>query len=167
MSGAPSKWTCTKCNEVVATTHKGAHRKYRCPEQGNLLRAKQRQRQAISNVASIEAESQKALEEAKPPPPKFWQYLPCLCQCGTDIGQVKGQKKRQFVDASHYEKWRREALKKAAGGEAELVEERKHAQEVAALVAKDEAIAREVDALPLLSREASYVLWGVCLGVAL
>lgn len=161
MTGASNRWTCNLCNETVAMTHKGNHRKYRCEFQGNLLRAKKRQEQAIAN--EVARELQKAIEAAKPPPPKFFQYLPCLC-CGAPIGQVKGQKKRQFVDASHYEAWRRAAVKASDGGDVELVEKRKHAEEVAAVAAKDAAIRREAEAVPLVTCEASFRLWGQCLG---
>jgi len=164
MSGASSRWTCPLCNAVVAMTHKGHHRKYRCPLQGNLLRAKNRQEQAIANEAAREAERLKAIEEAKPPPPTFFQYLACVCRCGAQIGQVKGQRKRQFVDATHYEKWRSATLM-ATGGDSLAVEERKRAEEVAAVAAKDDAIRREAEAVRLLSPEASFALWVRCLDI--
>lgn len=163
MTGASSRWTCNLCNETVAMTHKGNHRKYRCEFQGNLLRAKKRQEQAIANEVAREAERLKAQAESKPPAPTYFQYLPCLC-CGAPIGQVKGQKKRQFVDASHYEAWRRAAVKASDGGDVELVEKRKHAEEAAAVAAKDAAIRREAEAVPLVTGEASFRLWGQCLG---
>jgi hypothetical protein len=146
----------------VAATHKGHHRKHRCPLQGNRLRAKRRQEQAIANEAEREAERLKAIEAATPPPPKFFQYLPCVC-CGEPIGQVKGQKKRQFVDATHYEAWRRAALKEADGDAVDLVAERKHSEEVAAVAAKDAAIVRAADAVPMVTGEASFLLWARCL----
>jgi hypothetical protein len=164
MTGASSRWTCDRCNATVAMTHKGHHRKFKCPEQGNLLRAKKRQEQAIANEAAREAERLKAIEEAKPPPPKFFQYLACVCGCGAQIGQVKGQRKRQFVDASHYEKWRRAALRAAGGGDAELAEERKRSEEVAAVAAKDDAIRREAEAVRMVTGEATLRLWAQCLG---
>lgn len=154
------------CHETVAMTHKGHHRKYRCPKQGKLLRSIQRQEKAIANESAREAERQAALAEPPPAPPKFFQYLACVCGCGTQIGQVKGQKKRQFVDTAHYEKWRKDTLR-AAGGDGQTAEARKHAEEVASVVAKEEAIAREAEAVRLLTPEASYALWGACLGVVL
>jgi hypothetical protein len=165
MTGARSRWTCEKCGETVAMTHKGHHRKYKCPEQGNLLRAKRSQEKAIADGADREAERQNAPEDAMPPP-RFYQHLACVCGCGAQIGQAKGNKKRQFVNSEHYEKWRKETLR-AAGGDGQTAEQRKHAEEVAAVVAKDDAIRREAEAVLLLSREASYALWGACLGVAL
>jgi hypothetical protein len=166
MIGARSRWTCDKCGETVAMTHKGHHRKYKCPGQGSLLRAKRSQEKASADDADREAERKRALEDAKPPPPRFYQYLACVCGCGAQIGQVKGNKTRQFVNSEHHEKWRKETLR-AAGGDGQTVEQRKHAEEVAAVVAKDDAIRREAEAVLLLSREASYALWGACLGVAL
>lgn len=156
-----NRWTCDKCNETVAMTHNGHHRKYRCPRQGNLLRATQRHVKASANAAARQADAELKKAEAKPAP-KYWQYLPCLC-CGVPIGQVKGQRKRQFVDASHYEAWRR-AQARATEGDVELVAERKHAEDVAALAAKEETIRREADAVRLLSREESFALWARCLG---
>lgn len=96
--------------------------------------------------------------------PKFWQYLPCLCQCGTDIGQVKGQKKRQFVDAEHYERWRAAALAKAVGEDPDVAAQRKHAEEVAAVAAKNEAARVEAEAVSMVRGEASFRLWARCLG---
>lgn len=147
------------CNETVAMTHKGHHRKFKCPAQGLLKKALEKQ----AREAAVEAERQKAIETETPPSPKFFQYLACVCGCGAQIGQVKGQKKRQFVDASHYANWRRETLCAAGGGDAEPVEDRKRAEEVAAVAAKDDAIRREADAVRMVTGEASFLLWARCL----
>lgn len=160
MSGSSSRWTCDKCNTTVAMTHKGHHRKLKCPQQGLLKKALEKQ----AREAAAEGERQKAIAEAPPPPPTFFQYLACVCGCGAKIGQVKGQRKRQFVDASHYETWRKEALRAAGGGGAETVEDRKRAEEVAAVAAKDDAIRREAETVRMLSPRDSFLLWAQCLG---
>ena len=147
------RWECDACGTMVLPTQKGNHVHWKCPMQGEGRKKR-------------EAEERRAAGLDLPPEPKFFQYLACVCRCGAQIGQVKGNKKRQFVNSEHYEKWRKETLR-AAGGDGQTTEERKHAEEVAAVVAKDDAIRREAEAVLLLSREASYALWGACLGVAL
>lgn len=160
-----SAWTCEKCGWEGRTTQKSGHITYRCQKQGRLKKALEKQARIAERdaAAAAEAERQKAIAEVPPPPPTFFQYLACVCRCGTQIGQVKGQKKRQFVNHDHYDVWRRNALKKAAGGDVDLVEERKRAEEVAAVAAKDDAIRREAEAVRLLSPRASFLLWARCL----
>lgn len=144
------RWECDACGAMVLPTQKGNHVHWKCPMQGEGRKKR-------------EAEERRAAGLDLPPEPKFWQYLPCLCKCETQIGQVKGQKKKQFVDADHYEKWRKETLR-VAGGDGQTAEERKHAEEVAAVVAKEEAFAREAEAVPMVTGEASFRLWAECLG---
>ena len=98
-----------------------------------------------------------------PPPPVYFQYLACVCGCPEKIGQVKGQRKKQFVNHDHYDTWRREALKEAGGEAVDLVAERKHAEEVAAVAEKNAALRRDAEAIVLLSPEASFRLWARCL----
>jgi hypothetical protein len=147
------RWECDACGAMVLPTQKGNHVHWKCPMQGEGRKKR-------------EAEERRAAGLDLPPEPKFFQYLACVCRCGAQIGQVKGNKKRQFVNSEHYEKWRKETIR-AAGGDGQKAEQRKHAEEVAAVVAKEDAIRREAEAVLLLSREASYALWGACLGVAL
>jgi hypothetical protein len=160
MSGSSSRWTCDKCNAAVAMTHKGHRRKFKGPQQGFLKKALKEQ----ARDAAAEAQRQQVIAEAPPPPPKFFQYLSCVCGCGAQIGQVKGQRKRQFVDASHYETWRKDALRAAGGGGTQSVEDRKRAEEVAAVAAKDDAIRREAETVRMLGPRASFLLWAQCLG---
>jgi len=147
------RWECDACGALVMPMQRGNHVHWKCPMQGE---GRKKREAAERKATGLDPEPAK-------PEPKFFQYLACVCGCGAQIGQVKGQKKRQFVDASHYEAWRREAIKKAAGGEPELVEERKHAEEVAAIAARNEAIKREANAVRLLSGEESFRLWVRCL----
>lgn len=148
------RWECPACGAMVPPTQKWNHVHWQCPMQGQGRKKR-------------EAAERKAAGLDKAPEPEFWQYLACVCGCGAQIGQVKGQKKRQFVDHGHYDKWRAESLRTAAGGEADLVAKRKHAEEVAALAAKEEAIAREAAAVRLLTPDKSLQLWAQCLGFSL
>lgn len=157
-----SAWTCEKCNWTGRHTQKTSHKRFQCPLQGNVLEAKRRADKAASDNARRAGKKAQAAEE---PAPEFWQYLPCLC-CGTPVGQVKGQRKRTFVDDSHYDKWRRRVLKEAEeSGEPDPMVQRRHSEEVASKVAKEEAIAREAASVPMVIGEASFQLWARCLGL--
>jgi predicted RNA-binding Zn-ribbon protein involved in translation (DUF1610 family) len=145
------RWECDACGAMVLPTQKGNHVHWKCPMQGEGRKKR-------------EAEERRAAGVDLPPEPKFFQYLACVCRCGTQIGQVKGQKKRQFVNSEHYEKWRKDTLR-AAGGDGQTVEQRKHAEEVAAVVAKETAIQRAAAVVPMVTGDASFRLWARCLGL--
>ena len=156
-----SAWTCKACGWEGRATQKSGHIAWRCPRQGNLLKALQKAERKARREANAAVEAPQA-----PSSPRFWQYLPCLCQCGAQIGQVRGHKKRQFVDAEHYERWRAASITKAAGEDPDVVAARKHAEEVAAVAAKNEATRAEADAVPMVTGKASLKLWARCLGFA-
>lgn len=179
-----SLWTCEACGGQDRHTNKGNHQRWKCPKQGNMLKKIQKEEAEAAREAA-------GIPSAKPEP-TYWQYLTCLCGCKTRIGQIKGQKKKQFVDAEHYEKWRSptkvaqaqreraaeaaEAARKAATAEERAAqreeaekeqEERLRAEEVAAIAVKDEAIVAMAQATRIVTGAASHALWGACLGVVL
>jgi hypothetical protein len=144
-----STWKCELCGEEMRTTQKSGHKTWRCPKQGNgLKRLRQQEREAA---------------KAEPPAPKPDRYLLCVCGCETKIRQVTGQRKKQFVNTDHYEKWRRASLK-AAGGDPDEAQEKKLAEELAPITSKDAEIARAAEQVPMVTGEASFRLWGRCLG---
>jgi hypothetical protein len=143
---------CDKCGASVIPTQIGPHRQWKCPAQNKGL------------ARLVKSGAVPAPPPVAKPPPTFWQYLPCLCGCPEPVGQVKGRRKRQFVDDSHYDKWRRAAEKAAAEGEPDLMAQRKNSEEVAALRVKEATIAREAGMVRMLSPEASFALWARCLG---
>ena len=155
-----TKWTCGLCNATMRASNKGNHVRWKCPKQGNMLKALERQEAAAKS----------------PPPPKYFQYLPCACGCGEQVGQIKGAKKKHFLDTEHYENWR--ALQRSAQvrenamAEAEDAKERgeteaakrREAEEMAPILARGTAAKQAAQTVPMVTGEASFRLWARCLG---
>lgn len=159
-----NRWKCEACGAMVLPTQKGNHVHWQCPEQGE---GRKKREAAERKAAGLDPEPQRT----------FFQHLPCMCGCGAQVGQIKGQKKRYFVDDDHYDKWRSPTkvaqARRAREEPAELEKEeadlakRKFAEEMAPVVADAELTAKLAELVPMVTGEASHALWGACLGVAL
>jgi rRNA maturation protein Nop10 len=137
-------WTCEKCGEVTRTAARAAHRKYRCPKQGNLLKAAQ------------------AVDASEGPK--------CWCGCGGLLDVRTSQKPKRFMNTEHYERWR--AKERAKRGTTEQEETR--AEEIAAerlveemkpVRAREAEVIDAVRAVPLLTPDANFRLWMQCLSI--
>lgn len=139
MSGQ-TKWTCDLCGAVLYATQRGNHVRWNCPKQGRLLRM---------------------MEDAATAPPLPEVFLPCLCGCGATIKQVTGRKKKHYVDVEHYEAHRAEARVRRDARDAETDDavERRLAEEMGPVVARDATTQAAAQAVRLLTGEASFRLW--------
>jgi hypothetical protein len=159
------KWTCDKCGTTISAMQRGNHVRFRCPEQGNMLKVLEKQKAEAAR---------KAAEAAKPV--QYYEYLPCKCGCPEKIGQVKGKKKKYFVDDVHYQRqrYRMHAKQIRAAREAEAkhgpvvedeeAEARRLAEELAPIASKDAEIARKAEQVPMVTGADSFMLWAKCFG---
>lgn len=164
-------WTCEKCDTTIYAMQRGNHARFRCPKQGNMLKAIERQR--------LEAERRAAI--AATPELRFHSFLQCMCGCGSQVGQVKGKRKKHYVDDLHYARHRNlqrrfMSIRRGEATEAnvpahdpmnEIVEERRLAEEIAPIVAKEEAARMTAESTVIVTGEASFRLWARCLGLNL
>ena len=140
-----SLWTCDLCKEVLTTQRMRAHKLWKCPDQGM---GKQQRENPLKD-------------------------MPCKCGCGVAIPQKHGQRPKHYATTDCYERVR---TKQRAKGRLQprptdtqttppkpcAVE-----QETAFLRRLSERAEAEAGIVPILTGEASYALWGRCLGVAL
>lgn len=158
---------CSKCNETLPAMQRGNHARFRCPKQGRMLEVLERQRQKTELLAAI----------ASNPALRFSSFFPCPCGCGAQVGQVKGKRKKHYVDDLHYAKHRnlQRRLMAMNGGpsvaapaevkaQEDFTTERRLAEEIAPIVAKVETAQRLAESTPLVTGEASFRLWALCLG---
>lgn len=158
-----TKWTCELCNETMRASNKGNHVRWTCPRQGNMLKAIQRQEREAARAASIAAN----------PELRFHSFLACLCGCGEKVGQLKGARKKHYVNDAHYEA-HRALMRRNMGRSAEPEEDdeeledsttdRRLAEEMAPVTTREAEVEQAAREVPMVRGEASFRLWARCLG---